>query len=106
MTRDEFMRRIELIATNCVEICRKKNSDYAASSDAFANFRAAAQEAGISVEQVIRARMGEKNKRMLNLLNQPNQVEHETILDTLDDMANFAMILRVWLEVQREASSD
>jgi hypothetical protein len=90
----------ELYAAN-VEISRKKNADYAGAADPFANFRVCAS-LGIPVEVGLIVRMSDKMARIANL-TKPGvvaQVVDESVLDTLSDLANYAMILRMWLESQ------
>ncbi|MBR1146664.1 nucleotide modification associated domain-containing protein [Bradyrhizobium sp. AUGA SZCCT0431] len=92
----------ELYAAN-VEISRKKNSDYTNGDDAFKNFKLSAM-LGIPVEQAILVRMSDKLSRIATLLHQDAQVADEAIGDTLSDLANYAVILRMYLETQNRPS--
>lgn len=93
----QFLKRLQELYNNNIEISRKKNSDYAGPSDPFANFRAC-EMIGIPAEQGIIVRLTDKLMRVSNLLKRPTEVSDESILDTLSDLANYAMILRVYLE--------
>lgn len=97
MTQQEFLTRMaELYAAN-VEISRKKNSDYNAGTDPFGNFKIS-EMFGIPAEKAILVRMSDKMARIASLLNKPALVLDESILDSLSDLANYSMILRMYLE--------
>jgi len=82
----------------CLAISVAKNQDYASSDDPFKNFRRA-EMAGVSVEQGILVRLTDKLCRIGNLLEHDAAVKDERIGDTIDDMVNYAAILRAWLEI-------
>lgn len=99
MTRHQFLERMkELYALN-VETSKKKNSDYAGNGDPFANFKLS-EYFGIPVEQAILVRMSDKMSRIATLLKQEAQVVDEKIGDTLCDLANYAVIMRMYLETK------
>lgn len=97
MTKDTFLKRMAEIYDANVEISRKKNADYASGDDPFGNFRISAAF-GVPVSQAILVRMSDKMARIANLLQRPAQVADESILDSLSDLANYSVILRMWLE--------
>ncbi len=99
MTQPEFLQKLEEGYKHNVEISRKKNSDYAADGDAFKNFRAS-ETFGVPVEVAILVRMSDKFARIGNLLNKntPGEVKDESVADTLSDLANYAMILKVYID--------
>ncbi len=97
MNQKQFLSRIAELYKNNVEISRKKNADYANDADPFQNFRAC-EVYGISPEKAIIVRMSDKLIRASNLLERDAKVKDESMLDTLSDLANYAMILRVYLE--------
>lgn len=74
-----------------LEIFKKKNSDYGNS------FEKSLQEHGI-IAAIIR--MEDKMSRLTNLSkNNSNQkVDDESIIDTLKDLSNYALMTAVWLE--------
>ena len=83
----------------CLEINElfvKKNTDYTGDNpDPFFTFKTAAKMAGISVEQAINWEIAKKLTRLRGLLdgNTPN---YESMDDTLDDVQNYRIILKVW----------
>lgn len=96
----EFIERmVELYARNTA-ISKAKNSDYAGDGDPFQNFKAVEfLSAGkITAEQAIIVRLTDKLQRATNLLFKEASVKDESLADTLSDMANYAMILRMYLE--------
>ena len=97
MTRDQFITRLEELYKDNVEISRRKNADYARGGDPFQNFKAS-EVYGVSVAHGIIVRMSDKMIRASNLLSKAPDVADESIFDTLSDLANYAMILRMWLE--------
>lgn len=95
---EEFRKAIELM----FETTKKKNNDYSGewSADAFKNFRAAEQLWVCSTEQGIVVRMLDKMVRVANLLKQKNFVEWEGIADSLLDLANYSVIMYIYLKEQ------
>lgn len=96
-TQSEFLDRLAKLYAMNVEISRKKNSDYANKNDPFQNFRVA-EVFGIPVETGLVVRMSDKMSRISNLVKREAVVGDESILDSLSDLANYAMILRMWIE--------
>lgn len=100
MTQKQFLKALEEGYKKNVEISRRKNTDYAGNGDAFKNFRAS-EAFGVSVPMAIMVRMSDKMARVGNLLKQKGEVKDERIEDTLSDLANYAMILKVFLENEK-----
>jgi len=98
MDRKQFIKRLEQLYNSNLEISRKKNADYSTGSDPFKNFRACEFLGITSVEKGILVRMTDKMTRISNLLEKEAQVKDESILDSLQDLSNYAMILRVYME--------
>lgn len=98
MNRKQFINRLEELYKSNLEISRKKNADYSTGSDPFKNFRACEFLGITSVEKGILVRMTDKMTRISNLLEKDAQVKDESILDSLQDLSNYAMILRVYME--------
>lgn len=96
-TQKDFLERLAALYARNVEISRKKNSDYANTSDPFQNFRAC-EQFGVAAPKGIIVRMTDKLMRIANLLDREPSVSDESILDTLSDLANYSMILRMYLE--------
>ena len=106
MTTTQFIVELTAAYAANVEISKRKNTDYAGANtnDAFANFRVieTLSQGRISVEQGIVTRMTDKLQRVVNLLTQDAAVKDESIADTLSDLANYAMILRIYMQANRK----
>jgi len=96
-TQTDFLERLTELYSDNVEISKRKNGDYANEDDPFQNFRAC-QAMGIPSEVGLVVRMTDKLARISNLIHREAKVADESILDTLSDLANYAMILRMYLE--------
>ncbi len=101
MTQPEFLKKLEEGYKENLEISRRKNADYSSGDDAFKNFRAS-ETFGVPVETAILVRMSDKFARIGNLLNKEGEVKDESISDTLKDLANYAMILKVYIDQKNE----
>ena len=97
MTQKQFLTRLQQLYAENLDISRRKNADYADQGDPFKNFRAC-ELYGIKVEDAILVRMSDKMVRVGNLLKREAEVSDESIKDSLSDLANYAMILRMYLE--------
>lgn len=104
MTQEQFLKALSDTYAQNVEISRKKNSDYADDDDAFKNFHAC-EMLGISAEMGILVRMSDKLVRIGNLLSRKNIVTDEKITDTLQDLSNYAAILKIYLENKLSTSN-
>jgi hypothetical protein len=99
MNRTEFMGRFQNALDDALDIVNKKNADYASDSEPFANFIFAANLAGVSVPRGMLVRMGDKISRLRTLLDgEAPKVSEERLRDTLIDLANYALIMAVWLD--------
>jgi NTP pyrophosphatase (non-canonical NTP hydrolase) len=98
MNQQQFLDRITDHYKECVEIIRKKNADYAGNDDPWRNFRLTEMMGVVSLERAILVRMADKMARVANLLNQEAKVTDEKLSDTLNDLCNYAQILRVYLD--------
>lgn len=101
MNQQHFIEKLEQSYKENLETSKRKNSDYASNVDAFKNFRGC-ESFGLTVEQGIMVRMSDKFARIGNLLNKKGEVKDESISDTLSDLANYAMILKVYIESKNE----
>ncbi len=98
MTTEDFLKRLGEIYNDNLEIAKRKNADYAGTGNPFKNFKLC-EELGItSVEQGIMVRITDKVSRISTLLSKEAQVKDESIIDTLSDLANYAIILRIYIE--------
>lgn len=97
MNRDEFIDFIEQTYKDCVNIIKKKNSDYAKDSNPFSNFELS-KLIGIEPKRSILVRLSDKLSRISNLLDKPPAVVNESIADSIKDAANYLVILLAYIE--------
>jgi hypothetical protein len=102
MNQLQFLERFKQLTEACYQIAGIKNAGYANDTDPFANFSAAPTLAGVSVARGILVRMADKFMRVSNLLEQEGHGD-ESVSDTLMDLANYSLILLIWLEQQRKS---
>lgn len=102
-TQKDFIDRLHELYARNVEISAAKNADYANDHDPFQNFRVC-EALGIPAEVGLIVRMSDKLMRTANLISREAKVKDESILDTLSDLANYAMILRMFIEQKDERS--
>ena len=104
MTQKEFLENIKKDHLQMFNIMVAKNADYSGSeaeSNPFKNFEACEQIGVCSVEQGILVRMMDKMARITNLTKQEAQVKDESITDTCLDLANYALILKAYIESRK-----
>jgi (p)ppGpp synthase/HD superfamily hydrolase len=97
MTPDKLHARFKELTTQMVDICEKKNKDYANQADALANFRRC-ERLGVTMLKGMLVRMSDKMERMGNLLDRPPAVEDEAIEDTAMDTAIYSLLFLIALE--------
>lgn len=98
---DPFIEDIRKIFADCLALVEKKNADYSgASLDPFKNIRNAGF-VGVSVERGVLVRMMDKMGRISSLLDREAQVSSESIDDTLNDLINYAAILKLYIKDSR-----
>jgi len=98
MTHKEYLKRFEKYQKLCYNITKAKNQDYSSWNNAFLNFKLV-EEVGIATtEQWFLTRMMDKITRINNLLNKEASVKDETIQDTLLDLANYSLLLLIYLD--------
>lgn len=101
MTQQEFLKEVEISFGECLNLIKQKNADYAGPIDPFKNFRGAGV-IDITPEKAVLIRILDKIARVNNLLSKKTpSVSSESIEDTLMDMANYAIILKVMLSTER-----
>lgn len=87
-------------------LVHSKVQDYATDADPFKNFRNAPHFAGVTVEQGLLVRIGDKFARYLNLLQKGGDfggATGETLDDTLRDAMNYTNILLTWEQLRHPA---
>lgn len=104
MTQEQYIKEFYEWAHSLIKLTSKKNRDYAEKNDAFKNFEQikVLTNGKISVEEGIFIRMIDKMSRIGTLLTKENEVKDETILDTLNDLAVYSGILRIYLESKND----
>lgn len=105
MKRSDFLRAIEAGFQKNLDILKAKNADYAQDDNAFLNF-SLSEALGIPTEKAIIVRLSDKLSRIATLVSKPAEVKDETIFDTLSDLANYAMILKVFLEFKAQKNEE
>lgn len=96
MNQSELHNDMKETFNKCLDIAKKKNDDYADEADPFANFRGS-EIAGVPAERGILIRMMDKMNRIGNGLQKEFQVEDERMDDTIEDLINYAAILKAYL---------
>ena len=96
MTTKQFLDYIEKTFQHCHTILIDKNADYAEENSPFKNFKIS-ETVGVPVERAILVRMTDKMSRISNLLDKEESVKGESINDSLDDLINYAGILKAYI---------
>lgn len=94
MNKEEYFSFAESFFAKCVETSKKKNADYTGGSpDPFSNFTSV-EVLGIKAEIGFITRMFDKMKRISSFVhNGELQVKDESVIDTLQDLANYSALL-------------
>lgn len=106
MTTSELVTQIALEYQRNLDITKAKNNDYAGiAGDAFANFKLVElmSNGSISAEMGFITRMSDKLIRISNLIKQDAQVKTESIEDTLRDLANYSMLMLIYVRSKQLA---
>ena len=103
MTQKEYLKEFENITKSMLEINTAKNSDYSGggTNNEYKNFKIIEEltNGDISVEEGILVRLTDKISRIASLIKgQANKVNDEKITDTLQDLANYSIILLIYLK--------
>ena len=101
MEQKVFLKHFKKTLDDNYAIIEKKNTDYATDKEAFLNFKAC-EIFNIPVETGIVVRMCDKMSRISNLIYKEAAVKDESVLDTLQDLANYAIILKIYLEHEKK----
>lgn len=98
VTRDMLVKEVQETFEQCLEILGKKNTDYAKTTDAFANFRLS-EMVGVGPERANLVRVADKIARISNIMDKPaTAVSDETVADTINDVINYMAILKSMLK--------
>lgn len=91
-------RRFHELLTTIAELHDKKQHDYGADEDIFANFRLS-ELSGVPAWQGSVIRMGDKYSRISNFIKKGEfKFKEESIKDTLMDMAVYSLITMILFE--------
>lgn len=75
----------EALLNDMLELHRRKNHDYAHDQNPFSNFEEAAQEAGLTVDEVFKVMVGIKNARIRELERSGKTPANESLADSYMD---------------------
>lgn len=106
MKREKFLEQLKQNQKQDLKIVEKKNDDYAQGFDPFQNFRMVEDAGLMKVEKGICVRMSDKMQRIFNLIDEEASVDDETVADTLSDLRNYANILQVYLEQEKNSEPE
>ena len=100
ITPEQYLKRFKEITEEMHNTSKRKNSDYTADcGDAFANFKLVEEMSICSVETGFLTRMTDKMARLAGLSSGRDvKVKDEKYADTLTDLANYCILLRIYLE--------
>lgn len=96
MNRKDLHDSMEQTFKECLAIAAAKNNDYAKGDDPFRNFKVS-ESVGVPVERGIMVRMMDKVARISNSFDTELKVKDESVNDTLNDLINYAAILKAYL---------
>lgn len=105
MTQSEYLDGFRIWLQDLATLNNKKNSDYSTKNDAFKNLKQIEilSNGAINLEAGILTRMSDKISRIGTLLFQKTrEVNDETLLDTLDDLAIYSGILKIYLKSKND----
>ena len=102
MNREEFKKEFSDTLISMNKIMEAKDRDYTTDSNPFSNFNLVEDMWIASAEQAILVRMSDKFSRIANLIDSEAKVKDETIEDTLIDLANYSIILKLLLKSKQQ----
>jgi hypothetical protein len=76
------------------ELHKSKGGDYASEADPLLNYVTSAEDNGLPPWRAAQLRLSEKYRRLMNLSIDGRQPNHESLDDTLMDIAALALIVR------------
>lgn len=80
-----------------------KNEDYASGSNPYSNFEGSAAISGQSVDKVFQTMIGIKMERLKQLVGTGKVPNHESVDDSILDLANYAAL---WLSYRRKKAGE
>jgi len=100
MNNEKFLKEFSSTVKQMGKIVKAKNHDYAGEK-AFTNFELVESLGITTVERGMLVRMSDKMSRISNLIDKSGKVEDEKIEDTLIDLANYSIILSIYLKQKK-----
>lgn len=94
MTKEEQEKRLEEIFNTMRDVILKKGNDYA-NLDRLSNFKLAGSVSGLSAEQNCLSLIATKVARLGVLFNSTESPNNESILDSIVDLGNYAVLLNM-----------
>lgn len=100
MNKQEYLEFHKNFCNQMIEITAKKNSDYCGNSNSpFSNFEKAELLGICSNEAGFLVRMMDKVSRIVSFIQQGNlQVKEESVIDSLQDLANYCILLAGYIQ--------
>ena len=97
MSTAEFIASLENTFQTGLGIVKKKNADYANSTNPFKNFESASI-VGLTPDRAILVRVLDKLSRISNLIDKDPAVVEVSLEDTIVDTINYLAILKAYRE--------
>lgn len=103
MTKEEYFIFAEAFFKNCLELSKKKNSDYTGDSNSpFSNFEGVEVTGCVTTEQGFITRIFDKYKRLCSFVKQKElKVKEESVEDTLMDLANYCVLFAGYIKSKK-----
>jgi len=103
MTVEEYFKFHKNFVAEMTEITKKKNSDYCGTSNnPFSNFTTVETNGICTTEQGFLTRMSDKMSRITSFMQKGTlEVKDESVTDTLQDLANYAILMAAYIESKR-----
>jgi len=104
MKKEEFAKEFEATLGYMLATMKRKNHDYCGGDkedNPFKNFELVEQLGVTSVNQGFLVRMCDKLSRITSLIDNEAKVKDEAIEDTLVDLANYAIIMSLYVKSKK-----
>jgi len=98
MEQIDFIKQFKWVLLYMLDIVKAKNKDYAGWENPFKNFELVEKLDITTTEKGILTRITDKLSRINNLLEKEWEVKDEKITDTIVDLANYSIILLLYLK--------
>ncbi len=107
MKIDKFLDAHAEVCDYLKDLTKRKNSDYNNNTkDAFSNFSSVELRNITTTERGFLTRMNDKFNRIISLVNSDIAlVEDEKIEDTLLDLANYAILMNIYMKNKKNEES-